>query len=364
LKLLSPDVTHKTDVGGVALDLEGDADVRAAFERIQTKARAARPEAHLEGVTVQPMVRAPHGFELIVGSRKDPTFGMVLMVGTGGVNAEVFGDRALGFPPLNERLARRMLQSLRAWPLLEGFRGRPGVNADRLIEVLMRMSYLIADFPEIVELDVNPLLATPEDVVALDARVVVDRALVGKAIEPYSHLALRPYPEEYVREEQMKDGTPITLRPIRPEDEPLWKEMLARCSPQTIHSRFRAAVAWGRHDVATRYCFIDYDREIAIVAEHAENGTRELAGVGRLIADPDHETVEYAVLVRDDWQDRGLGGMLTDFCDEIARHWGLRRIVAETDPDNYRMLALFRDRGYVMQEDESGEVVEVVKDLP
>jgi RimJ/RimL family protein N-acetyltransferase len=265
---------------------------------------------------------------------------------------------------LNERLARRMLESLRSWPLLNGFRGRTAADIDRLVEVVMRFSYLVADHPEIQEIDVNPLLVTPDDVMALDARVILDRSRLGEPWQPYRHLVLRPYPEEYVRPAKLRDGTPVLLRPIKPEDEPLWKDMLGRCSADTIFARFRGNVAWGRHDIATRYCFIDYEREIAIVVEHEENGAKQLLGVGRLIADPDHETVEYAVLVADAWQNRGLGGVLTDYCYEIAQHWGLERIVAETHPSNARMLALFRSRGYTLEPDAEGEVVEVVKDCP
>lgn len=364
LKILSPDITHKTDVGGVALDLEDEAAVREAFERIVSKARRLRPDARIDGVTVQRMVRARDGYELILGAKRDPTFGSVLMVGTGGVAAELFGDRALEFPPLNERLARRMLEQLASWRLLQGFRGRPGVAIDRLIEILMRFSYLVADFPEIREIDVNPLLVTPDDGVALDARIVIDRAVLDRGARAYEHLALRPYPDEYATERHLKDGTLVGLRPIKPEDEPLWKDMLSRCSPETIYARFRALFQWKHHETATRYCFIDYDREIAIVAEVEEDGARKLAGVGRLIADPDHETVEYAVLVTDAWQNRGLGGVLTDYCCEIAKHWGLKRIVAETAPENARMLALFRNRGFEMKHDAEGDVVEVEKELP
>ncbi len=313
---------------------------------------------------MQPMVSVRNGFELILGMKKDPTFGAVILVGAGGTAAEIHGDRALGFPPLNERLARRMLESLSSGRSCRAFAGGPGVALDRLVEILIRFSYLVADYPEILELDVNPLLAGPEGAIALDARVILDRAALGRQARPYEHLVLRPYPEEYVRPARLEDGTAVLLRPIKPEDEPLWKEMLGRCTPETIFSRFRAAVPWSRHEVATRFCFIDYDREIAIVAETGEGEDRRLVGVGRLIADPDHETVEYAVLVSDEYQNRGLGGVLTDYCGEIAGHWGLRRIVAETAPSNERMLALFRNRGYLLREDEEGNVVEVEKRLP
>ncbi len=354
LKLDSPDITHKSDVGGVALDLPDEAAVRAAFARIVADARRARPGARVSGVTVQRMVRRGDGLELIVGARQDPVFGAVILVGMGGVTAEVLRDRTLGLPPLNERLARRMLESLRAWPLLEGYRGRPGVDLDRLIEVLMRFSYLVADYPEIAELDVNPLLATPHEVVALDARIIVDRQRLLAPPRPYAHLALRPYPEELERHVTLRDGERLLLRPIRPEDEPHWIRMLDACSRETIYMRFRYMFQWATHEVATRYCFTDYDREIAMVAEREDEGEPRLVGVGRLVRDPGHDTAEYAVLISDAWQNRGLGGVLTDVCEEIARGWGLSHMVAQTTADNARMLALFEKRGYVIEPDDEG----------
>jgi acetyltransferase len=361
LKIHSPDITHKTDVGGVVLDVQDDHGVRAGFDRIMSAVASRRPDARVEGVTVQRMIRAEGGFEMILGMKKDPTFGAVIMAGLGGISAEVFRDRALGFPPLNERLARRMLESLRSWPLLQGYRGRAGVDLDRLIEVMMRFSYLVADYPEILELDINPLLVTHNDVIALDARVVLDPGQVGKPVRPYSHLALRPYPEEYVRAAQLKSGAKLILRPIKPEDEPLWTEMLGSCSRETIYSRFRYMFQWSTHSVATRYCFIDYDREIAIVAEHDADGARKLVGVGRLVADPDHESVEYAVLVCDDWQNQGLGAVLTDYCLEIARKWGVKRIVAQTTPDNARMIKLFEQRQFEITMADDAAMVDVSK---
>ncbi len=361
-KLLSPDVTHKSDVGGVALGLADGAAVRAAFERIVGNARERVPGARIEGITVQPMVSAGDGVEVILGAKTDPVFGAVILAGLGGVSAEVFGDRALGLPPLSERLARRMLESLRAWPLLRGFRGRPAVDVDRLIEILMRLSYLVADCPEIRELDVNPLLVTPSGAIALDARVIVDRAAIAHPGKPYAHLALRPYPDEYVHPASLPDGARLVLRPIRPEDEPMWKAMLASCSRETIYSRFRYMFQWSTHQAATRYCFIDYDREIAIVAETADGDERRLVGVGRLVADPDHESVEYAVLVTDAWQNRGLGSVLTDYCLEIASGWGAKRIVAQTTSDNRRMITLFERRGFELTPAEDG-MVDVSKPL-
>ncbi len=362
LKIHSPDITHKTDVGGVALDLEGDEMVRAAYDSIIASARTRKPDARVNGVTVQRMVKTKDALEMILGIKKDPVFGTVMMVGMGGTGAELFADRALGFPPLNERLAKRMLESLKMWPLLNGYRGRPPANVPKLIEVLIRLSYLAADYPEISELDINPLLVTAGEVIALDARIILDKTLVGTHIEPYSHLALRPYPEKYVRAVELRDGTRVTLRPIKPEDEPLWMDLLASCSKESIYSRFRYFFHWQSHEVATRFCYIDYDREIAIVAEIAEEGERKIVGVGRLIADPDHQEVEYAVLIADAWQRKELGSLLTDYCLEIAQKWNLKRIVAQTTTDNARMISVFQKRGFRINiADDS--TVEVVKEI-
>jgi len=363
LKILSPDITHKTDVGGVMLDLEDAGAVRTAFTAmLQTVARKA-PAARLEGVTVQKMLRAGDGVEMILGIKKDPTFGTVVMAGMGGTAAEIYGDRAIGFPPLNERLARRMLEELRMRPLLAGYRGRPPAAVDKLVETLVRLSYLAADFPEIAELDINPLLVTADGVTALDARVVGDRRATEDPKRPYGHLALRPYPEEFVRETRMKDGTIITLRPIKPEDEPLWLALLGSCSRESIYSRFRYFFFWQSHEVASRYCYIDYDRELAIVAEVGEGPERKLVGVGRLVAEPGRAAAEYAVLVQDAWQDKGLGGLLTDYCLRIARDWGARRITAITTTDNPRMIAVFEKRGFRIVNDLETSLVEVSKEL-
>ncbi|NMC21400.1 MAG: bifunctional acetate--CoA ligase family protein/GNAT family N-acetyltransferase [Thermogutta sp.] len=363
MKIHSPQITHKTDVGGVKLNLATESAVREAFEQMTQRAAERRPDALIIGCTVQKMVSYPNSFELIIGTKRDPVFGSVILVGMGGVAAEVFQDRALALPPLNETLARRALESLKSWPLLRGYRGRPGVNIDKLIEVLMRFSYLVADYPEIQELDVNPLLVTPDEVIALDARVIVDRNALVYGVRPYAHLAIRPYPEEFVTERQLKDGTPVILRPIKPEDEPMWHELLATCSTQSLWFRFSYLFKQTTHEMASRYCFIDYDREIGIVAEVEEDGQRRLIGVGRLVADANHEVAEYAVIVVDRWHGRGLGGLLTDYCLEVAKRWGIKKVVAETSKDNARMLATFRNRGFEFNEKADQDVVLVSRSL-
>jgi len=363
LKVHSPDITHKSDAGGVQLNLGSEKLVRAAFERIMESARAYAPEAMIEGVTVQKMVYQKDSVELILGIKKDSVFGTVLMIGMGGITAELFGDRALGFPPLNERLARRMIESLRIWPLLKGYRGSPPQNTEKLIQVLIRLSYLAADYPEIEELDINPLLVTPTDVIALDARIIINPDAIRNPDDPYAHLALRPYPERYVKQAVLQDGSAVLLRPIKPEDEPLWLAMLGSCSKESLYNRFRYFFHWESHEVATRYCYIDYDREIAIVAEIIEDGEKKLIGIGRLIADPDHETVEYAILIADAWQQKDLGNIITDFCLEVAKNWKLRKIVAQTTTDNERMIAVFRKRGFEVIVNDKDSTVDVVKGL-
>ena len=363
MKIHSPQITHKTDVDGVVLNLTSDEAVSQTFAKMVARAAELRPDAKILGVTIQKMVVAPHAFELIMGMKKDPVFGAVILVGTGGTAAEVFQDRALALPPLNETLARRALESLKSWPLLRGYRGRPAVNLDRLIEILIRFSYLVADYPEIKELDVNPLLVTPDGAVALDARMVIDRDVVQGAVRPYVHLAIRPYPEEYVVERRLNDKTPVILRPIKPEDEPMWHDLLGSCSTQTLWCRFSYLFKQTTHEMATRYCFIDYDRELGLVAEVEEDGRRKLIGVSRLAADANHEVAEYAVLVVDRWHGHGLGSVLTDYSLDVAKRWGVKRVVAETSRDNSRMMAIFRNRQFEIDEQGEQDVVLVRKEL-
>lgn len=351
MKIQSRQISHKSDVGGVKVGLDTDEQVENAFDRMVTSARTRRPEARIDGVTVQPMVAVEEGVELIVGAKVDPTFGAVILVGMGGITAEVYRDIALELPPLNERLARRMLESLRSWPLLRGYRGRPAANVDRLIETLIRFSYLVADHPALREIDINPLLVTADHAIALDARARVDQNLLDDPPVPFGHLAIRPYPEHYVHQAEMPDGTRVVLRPIKPEDEPMWHALLASCSPESIRSRFFSVFRETTHQMATRYCFIDYDREMAIVAEVEEHDERKLLAVGRLVADPDHDTAEYAVLVADPAQGRGLGRLLTAYCLEVARDWGLGRVTATTLPENSRMIKILETLDFEVRHD-------------
>lgn len=354
LKIYSPQITHKTDVGGVVLNLQSDSQVRAAFEQMMARAARERPDAVLLGATVQPMITAVHGAELILGSKQDPIFGSVLMVGLGGITAELYQDRALELPPIQHRLALRMLESLRSWPLLNGYRGRPKANIDQIIEIMLRFSTMITEHPRILEADINPLLISEHELLALDARFVIAPPST-QASRPYSHLAIRPYPSEFEGHVRLQDGVEIFLRPIRPEDETSWRAMLGRCSPESLQARFRMVFKEATHEMATRFCFLDYDRELAFVAQETQAGglphaDAPILGVGRLVTDADRHVAEFAILVEDSWQGRGLGLEIATHCMKVAKDWGVERVVAETRVDEPRMRGILDALGFAMRE--------------
>ncbi len=254
MKIHSPDITHKTEVQGVVLNLKNGHETQVAYAKMMETVARLRPEARIEGVTLQPMVTTLHGVELILGAKRDPIFGTVMMTGLGGITAELFQDRALELPPINERLAMRMLKSLQCWPLLAGYRGKPGVDMERLIQILLRFSTMLVEQPRILEVDINPLLVSSEEMRALDARFVVGpEPSVGTS--PYAHLATRPYPQEFEKRIELQDGSKILLRPIRPEDEPQWHALLHRCSPETLWSRFQILFKEATHEMRRAFAF-------------------------------------------------------------------------------------------------------------
>jgi acetyltransferase len=331
LKLHSETITHKTDVGGVELNLADAEAVRAAYRRIESAVREKAGPGHLGGVTVQPMVRLA-GYELILGSSVDPQFGPVLLFGTGGQLVEVFRDRALALPPLNTTLARRMMEQTRIYTALKGVRGRAPIDLAALEQLLVQFGQLVVDLPRIKEIDINPLVAGPGELIALDARVVLHDPAVPDAALPRP--AIRPYPAEYVSEWRMKDGTSVTLRPIRPEDEPLMAKFHEVLSDQTVYQRYLHALKLSQrvaHERLSRLSFIDYDREMAIVAERREPGAAgpALIAVGRLIKLHARDEAEFALVVADRYQGQGLGEQLLRRLLQFARGEGIRRVVAD-----------------------------------
>jgi len=331
LKLYSHTITHKTDVGGVKLNL-ADADaVRDAFRAIGSSVAATKGAEHFEGVTVQPMINYT-GYELIVGSSVDPQFGPVLLFGMGGTLVEVVRDRALALPPLTTTLARRMIERTQIYRALTGVRGRDPVDLAELERLLVRFSHLVVEHPWIAEIDINPLLASSQRLIALDARVVLHPPDTDPATLPRP--AIRPYPTQHVGSWTSTDGTSFTVRPIRPEDEPLMVRFHQALSEETVYARYFRYLALNQrtaHERLTRICFIDYDREMALVAEHAdpETGEPAIVGVGRLSKGRALPEAEFAILVADRWQHHGIGTELLERLVRIGREEGLERIWAE-----------------------------------
>ncbi|MEM0057870.1 MAG: bifunctional acetate--CoA ligase family protein/GNAT family N-acetyltransferase [Candidatus Bathyarchaeia archaeon] len=355
LKILSPQIIHKTDAGGVALDLKSEDEVREAFRTIIKNAKRYNPNAEILGVTVQPMIKK-RGVEVILGSKKDIVFGPVIMFGMGGVGVELFKDYSVGLPPLNQTLARRMMEETKVYQLLKGFRGMPPANIKRLEEVMVLFSHLLIDFPQIKEVDINPLIVDEKDVIAIDARIIIDKELVFKKVEPHQHLVISPYPKKYETLWKMRDGRTVLLRPIKPEDEPLWLEMFQNCSEESIRYKLFQTLKHMPHEVRVRYCNIDYDREIAIVAELTENGKRKIIGTARVSIDPNGKSGELAFLVADPWQGLGLGTKLVDYVIEICRERGLETIYAIMVPDNLKAIELMKKFGFALKYTEEGVI--------
>jgi acetyltransferase len=346
LKVFSETITHKTDVGGVQLDLSNGTAVRRAWHAIKKSVAAKAGPEQFFGVTVQPMI-ARNGVELILGSSIDPQFGPVLLFGAGGELVEIMEDRALGFPPLTTTLARRLMEQTRIFRALGGTRGRSPVDLDALAQLLVSFSHLVAEQRWIAEIDINPLLATSERLLALDARIILHPPGVTEHQLP--RLAIRPYPAEYVSHVRLKDGAHVTLRPIRPEDEEMLIAFHATLSAESVHFRYFSQLPLETrtaHDRLVRICFSDYNREIAIVAEHGRGATRKLLGVARLNRLHGCPEAEFAVLVADAWQGQGLGTQLLEALIPIARAEKLQRVTGSVLPDNHAMLQLCRRLGF------------------
>lgn len=353
LKIVSPDLTHKNAVGGVELGICSPDDLRAAHERMMERVARIAPDAHVEGVSVQQMVR-PIEYELILGMKKDLQFGSVIIFGSGGITAEGQADFAVALPPLNQVLARRMMEETRVFRTMsKPPRGVVPPDFTEIEEMLTILSNIVIDFPQIAEIDVNPVVVSKGHAVAVDARIVIDETVLnGTNTTP--HLVITPYPTRYIEPWRLKDGTEVLLRPIRSEDEPMIGELLATVSEETLRSRFFGNVPVFDHDRLVRFTNIDYDREIAIVAELTEGEHKRIIGVGRLTADSEHSTGEFAALVHDEFQGRGLGYKLTDVVIGLAQDKGLERLEGYISCENRRMIEVSRSLGFKYLSDEDG----------
>jgi acetyltransferase len=356
LKIHSPDITHKSDVGGVALGLADELQLGAAAEAMLARAAAARPQAQILGFTVQPMIRRPHAHELILGASVDPQFGPVLLFGQGGTAAELIADRALALPPLNMRLARDLMAQTRVHRLLQGYRDRPPADLDAIALALIKLAQLVIDLAEVAEVDVNPLLADQDGVIALDARIRVARPAPGR------RLAIQPYPAELEDMVQLADGRALLLRPIRPEDEPMLIAAFHKLSPESVRLRFFAPIKELTHRTAAALTQIDYDRQMALVlADPAPAGVAQLYGVARISADPDNERAEFALTVRDDMTGMGLGSLLMRRLIGYARGRGLQEIFGHVLRVNRPMLAIARRLGFEATTGQDDPELELVR---
>jgi len=352
LKLYSETITHKTDVGGVQLNLGSPQGVERAFGAIQKSVTEKAGAEHFQGVTVQPMIKFKDAYELILGSSLDPQFGPVLLFGTGGQLVEVFKDRSLGLPPLNTTLARRMMEHTKIYQALKGVRGRKPVDMAALEVLMVRFSALVAEQRLIKEIDVNPLLASPDGLVALDARVVIHAAEVS--VDQLPKCAIRPYPTRYVAPWTMRDGTQVAIRPIRPEDEPAMVHFHETLSERSVYLRYFHLMNLEQrttHERLTRICFIDYTREMALVAERINpaTGRSEILAVGRMIKLHGINEGEVAVLVSDQWQGRGLGRELLARLLIIGRDEKLQKLVADILPDNRGVMRICEKLGFSLK---------------
>lgn len=359
MKLVSPDISHKSDAGGVQLDLRNEDDLRQAWERIVAGARAYNPEARITGVSLQPYIANPD-FELLMGSKTDDNFGPVLLFGSGGVYAEVLNDQALGLPPLNRLLARRMMEDTRILPLLKGYRNHPPADLEKLEELLIRLSQLVIDFPEIVEMDINPVLVKNGEPCAVDARIRLVRSESGTTRQ---HLVISPYPQHLERHDLTDLDMPLFIRPIKPEDAALFTELFNTLTPTSIYYRFFSVVKSLTPEILARFTQIDYDREISFVALDDRAGEERMLGIANIIGEPDGKRGEFSVLIGDPWQGIGIGAKLLLQCLRIAQERGMETVWGTVLSENIYMLGLGKKLGFTVTPGGDGSEFKLTIDL-
>jgi acetyltransferase len=345
VKILSPDIVHKSEVGGVRLNLTSERAVREATAGILDRARAAKPDARITGVTIHPMVLRPKARELIAGIADDPTFGPVIVFGSGGTAAEVIDDKALALPPLDLKLAHELIARTRVSRVLKAYRDVPAADESAVALVLVKLAQLAADLPGVRELDLNPLLVDKDGLIAVDARVAVAPAdASGRGARGHPRFAVRPYPKEWERHTTLRDGSKIFVRPVRPEDEPLYGPFFAAVTPEDLRLRFFAPVRDFSHIFIARFTQIDYARAMAFIAIDEASG--RMLGVVHLHANANYDTGEYAILVRSDMKGKGLGWLLMQMILEYSRAEGLKTIEGQVLRENVTMLAMCRELGF------------------
>ncbi len=352
LKIVSPEISYKSDAGGVVLGINSEEELRDEYVKMMDRVRSYCPECTVKGVTVQRMMEKID-YEIILGSKKDEDFGSVILFGMGGIGVQIFQDFSVGLPPLNQALARKLMEETRVYRLLQGYRGKPPADLAKLEQIIISFSNLVADFPEILEMDINPIALSNGKAFALDARVILDANYKNHS-SSHPHLIISPYPTKYMAHWRLPDGSDVLLRPVRPEDEPLEHEMLTSLSQKTLKERFFQPIKQITHEMHTRLCNIDYEREMAIVAEIREGNQKRLIGMGRLIMEPDLKKGEFAVIVHDAYQGKGLGYKLVDTVIGIGHEKGVEEIYGFVLSDNTNMLNMSRKLGCTIEPLEEG----------
>ena len=363
MKINSPDITHKSDVGGVRLNIGEPRSVRTAFREMVEEVKRVNPEARVSGVTIEPMLKRPHAREIMVGITTDPVFGPVISFGAGGTAVEIFADSQVALPPLNEYLSREMIEATRASRFLKRFRNLPEADIEQLTDVLQRISEIACELPEVQELDINPLLVDEDGVIAVDARIAVARPKAST--EHYGHMAIHPYPPELETTWQLPDGTDVQVRPIRPEDAEIEQDFVQNLSPESRYFRFMQSMDKLTPMMLARFTQIDYDREMALVAvinEHTPDA--RILGVVRYVSNPDKQSCEFALTVADEWQQKGIGRQLMQRLMTVARDRGIEIMQGDVLSNNSKMLRLCERLGFraVHRADEP-DIVEVRRHL-
>ncbi|MEW7975857.1 MAG: bifunctional acetate--CoA ligase family protein/GNAT family N-acetyltransferase [Candidatus Thiodiazotropha endolucinida] len=362
MKIYSPDISHKSDAGGIRLNISNAQVVRSTYRDLIEQVRETRPEANVEGVTVEQMYQSPNGRELLIGIVRDPVFGPVISFGSGGTTVEVMGDSAIALPPLNRSLASDLIDRTKAAKLLSQFRHMPPANREALIDVLLRVSTMACELPWIHEMDINPLIVDDQGAVAVDARIRVD--FPRPSTDPYHHLAIHPYPVNLVNSTQLPNGTNIVIRPIRPEDADLEQTFTRQLSDEAKYFRFMSSIQELTPEMLTRFTQIDYHNEMALIAV-TEDGNHEIElGVARYVINPDKKSCEFALVVSDQWQRQGIGHKLMHQLMEVARDRGLEKMEGEVLSNNFKMLDLMKSLYFhISTSPDDNSIKQVVIDL-
>ncbi len=349
MKVLSTDISHKSDAGGVRLNINSAADVRGAYRQLLEQVTNSVPGAKIDGVTVEQMYRSAHGRELMIGIIRDPVFGPVISFGSGGTSVEVMGDSAISLPPLNHRLAVDLINRTKVSKLLGAFRNMPPVDMEQLINVLRGVSAMACELPWIQEMDINPLIIDENGIAAVDARIVVDYP--KPSTDPYNHLAIHPYPAHLAKTIQLNDGTDIVIRPIRPEDAEIEAQFIRALSPEAKYFRFMNSLQELSQEMLVRFTQIDYHNEMALIAVKQNGKNEEQIGVARYTTNLDKTSCEFALVVSDKWQSRGIAHHLMQNLMEVARDRDLERMEGQILSNNTKMLELVSSLNFQIEND-------------